>query len=60
MVKLSSGPQYVCDVEELDPRDVQRLELLEKIGGLTDNPNKPNQKEGSKVNKVARAPNKTK
>ena len=33
-VKLGSGPEYVCDVEELDPGDIQRLELLENVGGL--------------------------
>lgn len=44
MVKLSSGPEYVCDVEELHPRDIQRLELLENVGGLIDRP-RPEQKE---------------
>ena len=38
--KLGSGPEYVCDVEDLDPRDLQRLELLEDVGGLIDVPHR--------------------
>ena len=40
-IRLNGKPKHVCDIEELPPRDIQRLELLEEVGGLIDNPNKP-------------------
>lgn len=42
MVKLKCAPEYVCDVEELAPSDVQRLKLLEAAGGLLDGPAQEN------------------
>ena len=43
MVKLKCAPEYVCDVEELAPSDVQRLKLLEAAGGLVDGPTQEKQ-----------------
>ena len=45
MVKLSCGPEYVCDVEQLAPGDVQRLQLLEAAGGLVNVPHREKENE---------------
>lgn len=47
-IKLGGRPEYVCDVERLDARDVQRLELLGQVGGLPTLPNRPNSQKPAK------------
>ena len=40
VIKLD-GAEYVCDLDELDPGDLQRLKLLEDVGGLVNVPDQP-------------------
>ena len=46
LAKLSCRPQYVCDVEQLAPGDLQRLQLLEDVGGLLDFADREGKRQG--------------